>query len=166
MNVSSEVRSRVNWRTVALAASVIANLFLAALVAGHMLRVHLHRLPAATGNTPLARQLARIESALPARDAMAFRAVMERDSPRFAEAASQLVAARRALRMQIIADPFDPQAASETLSAYRASWNRFVRAFGGPLIDALSQISPQGRRDLVAARRRARERLVSRRHRR
>ena len=114
----------------------------------------------------MARELARVESVLPPRDAAAFQRVIEQDRPRFAVAAQELMDARRALQYQIAADPFDRQAVSEALSAYRVSWGRFVSDFSGPLLDALSQVSPQGRRQLVAARRRARERLLSRRPRR
>lgn len=163
MNSPTETRPRPARRTVALTVSVIINLFLAALIGGHLLRSHVDRTPISGGNTPMTRQLARIESALPPRDAAAFRAVIERDRPRFAKAAQRLEVARRALRRQIAADPFDPQAAREALSAYRLRWGGFVGSFSGPLIDALSHVSPQGRRDLVAARRRARERFLHRR---
>lgn len=161
MNASINIRPRSAWRALGLTVSVILNLFLAALVGGHFLRAHLHRISAPTENAPLARQLERIEAALPPQDAIAFRTVMERDKPQFSKAAQQLVAARRALRRQVAADPFDPQAASAAISAYRASWSRFVDDFSGPLIDALSQVSAKGRRDLVAAQRKARERFLS-----
>jgi uncharacterized membrane protein len=162
MNASTEPRPRSDWRLLALTASVIVNLFLAALVAGHLLRTRAYRERLPAENTPMARELARVESALPPRDAAAFGRVIEQDKPQFAAAAQELLAARRALQRQIAADPFDAHAASEALSAYRESWGRFVSDFGGPLIDALSQVSPQGRHQLVAARRKARERLLSR----
>lgn len=161
MNSSTDSRRKSERHALGLTVSVILNLFLAALIGGHFLRAHLHRVAAPRASTPMMRQLARIESVLPARDAAEFRSVIERDKPKFSEAAQQLVAARRALRRQVAADPFDPQAAREALAAYRTSWNRFVGDFSGPLIDALSHVSAQGRRRLVAAQRRAHERLLT-----
>jgi hypothetical protein len=44
-------------------------------------------------------------------------------------------------------------AAKQALATWQASWNRFVDSFAPTLIDALAQITPEGRQRLVAQRR-------------
>jgi Heavy-metal resistance len=88
--------------------------------------------------------------------------VLARDRPRFAPSAEQVGAARRALARQIAAEPFDPRAAAQALAAWRASWDRFMDDFSGPLIEALSSISPEGRSRLIDMRRQMRRRGLER----
>lgn len=135
-----------------LAASLLLNLFLIALVAGHLVQRRLDEAGAA--KSPLARALARAEASLPASDARAFGTVIRRDEPLYAGSARQLAQARRALARAIVAEPFDAQAARQALTAWQASWNHFLDDFRDPLIEALAQVSPRGRRRLVAERRR------------
>jgi Heavy-metal resistance len=142
-----------SWRRVALPLSLLLNLFLVALIAGHLLRRHLNE--AGLGTVPLARALVKAEASLSPSDAAAFDAVIRRDAPRYAASARAFGQARRALERQILAQPFDRDAAREALAAWQASWNRFLDDFGGPLVDALAQVSPEGRQKLIAARRRA-----------
>lgn len=145
----------------ALSLSIVLNLFLLGIIAGHVIR-HRARAPElAVAGTPMTRALASAEAALDRQDAAAFRATLERDKPRYVQAAQQVAAARRGLASQIAAQPFDPRAASQALEAWRTSWNSFMSDFSGPLIDALSSISPQGRRRLIDARRERRERQQS-----
>lgn len=153
MNTVTDPRAGFDWRWLALSLSLVCNVFLAAVIAGHFLSRRVGTLAVPTGGTPLARALERTQAILPAKDAAAFRAVLERDKPRYAEAAIQVAVARGALEREIAAEPFDPRAASQALSAWRTSWNGFVDDFSGPLIEALSAISPEGRRRLVLARR-------------
>jgi uncharacterized membrane protein len=101
----------------------------------------------------MARAVERAQAVLGPKDAAAFRAALERDKPRYAQSAEQVAAARRALAQQIASDPFDPGATGQALAAWRTSWDRFVGDFSGPLIDALTAISPEGRRQLIDARR-------------
>jgi hypothetical protein len=82
---------------------------------------------------------------------------MEREKPRYAEAAKEVAEARAALERDIAADPFDPKAAGQALAAWRVSWDRFIEDFSGPMMDALASVSPEGRRSLVAERRERRE---------
>lgn len=151
MNTVTDRRSSPDWRWLAL--SLVCNVFLAALIGGYFLSERLHPAGFALGATPMARALERAEAVLPPQDAARFRAVLERDRPRYAQAAQQAAEARRALQRQLAAEPFDPRAASRALAAWRVSWNGFVQDFSGPLIDALAAISPEGRSRLLAARR-------------
>lgn len=144
---------RFDWRWLALSLSLVCNVFLAAVIAGHFLSRRVGPLTVPAGGTPLARALERTQSILSEQDAATFRAVLERDKPRYAQAALQVAAARRALGREIAAEPFDPHAAGQALAAWRASWNGFVGDFSDPLIAALAAISPEGRRRLVLARR-------------
>lgn len=153
MNTVTDRRSRRDWRWLALALSLVCNVFLAALIAGHFLGQRVRPARFSIGATPMTRALERAEGILSPQDAAAFRAVLERDRPRYAPAVRQVAEARRELERQIAAQPFDPHAASQALAVWRMSWSGFVDDFSGPLIDALAAISPEGRSRLVASRR-------------
>lgn len=158
MKNSTDTRTRLDWPWLALSLSIVLNLFLLGIIAGHFLgnRVRAPRLPVV--GTPMSRALVRAEAELDPQDAAAFRAALARDDARYLPAAKQVTAARRALAAQIAAQPFDPHAATQALDAWRTSWDRFMNDFSGPLIDALSSISPEGRRRLIDARRQRLER--------
>jgi len=149
------VMQTVDRTWLALSLSVVLNLFLLGVIAGHFLSRGGAR---EISVTPMARAVERAEAALGPADAAAFRAALERDRPRYAQSAEQVASARRALARQIAAEPFDPRATSQALAAWRMSWDHFVGDFSGPLIDALAAISPQGRRRLIDVRRERLER--------
>ena len=153
MNTVTDRRSTLNWPWLALALSLLCNVFLAALIAGHFLSTRVRPVGFAMGATPTARALERAEAVLSQQDAATFRAVLERDKPRYAQAAQQAAAARRALERQLATEPFDQRAARQALAAWRVTWNGFVEDFSGPLIEALAAISPAGRSRLLASRR-------------
>jgi uncharacterized membrane protein len=142
---------RAPWRRIVLPASVILNLFLIAVIGGHILQA---RARGDTGigsgvGTPLGRVLGRAEAILPPRDAAAFGAVMRRDLRNYAQDSLQLREARRELDRQIVADPFNPEATRHALSATQAAWNHLLDDFSGTLVEGLSQVSPKGRRKLI-----------------
>lgn len=136
------------WRGLPLA-SFVLNLFLLAVIGGHLLRARETGSPAL-----LARALAAAENSLDANDAAAFRATLRAEAPRYAEAGVALARSRATLARTITAQPFDPAATRDALLVWRGDWLRFTDAFGGPLVDALTRISPDGRRKLVAERQR------------
>lgn len=142
------------WRRYVLPVSLLLNLFLAALIGGHLLR---HE--ARENSYPLVRALASIQSSLSPADAAAFGAVMRRDGPQLIESIRQVGEARRELGRRIVAEPFDPQATRQALAAWQASWNRFFDRIDASLVEALGKISPEGRQRLVAERRKARGKL-------
>lgn len=155
MNTVTEPRSRLDWRWLALALSLVCNLFLAAVIAGHFMSPRVR--PVRVAITPMARALARATAVLQPKDAANFRAVIEREKPRYAQAAKEAAEARAALERDIAAEPFDPKAAGQALDVWRVSWDRFIEDFSGPMMDALASVSPEGRRSLVAERRERRE---------
>jgi uncharacterized membrane protein len=148
--MSGERREMRNWLRIALPISIVLNLFLLALVGGHVLRSRSNEF--GTG-TPLMRALARAEASLPPKDAAAFGAVMRREAPRFASAEQRLAEARRGLAEEITAERFDQAGVRQALEAWQAAWNGFFADFSGTLVEALGQVSPDGRRKLVADRR-------------
>lgn len=152
MNTVNDRRAGFDWRWLALSLSLLCNVFLAAVIAGHFLSRRVGTQAVPIGGTPLARALERTQAVLSAKDAATFRSVLERDKPRYAQAAIQVAIARGALEREIAAQPFDPRAASQALAQWRTSWTGFVDDFSGPLIEALAAISPQGRSRLVVAR--------------
>jgi uncharacterized membrane protein len=152
MNMLTDTRARPAWHWLALSLSTVLNLFLLGVIAGHFLGRGGG--PRELAMTPMARAVERAEAVLGPKDAAAFRAALDRGGPRYAQSAKEANAARLALARQIAAQPFDPRATSQALAAWRASWDRFVGDLSGPLIDALSAISPEGRRRLVGDRRR------------
>lgn len=153
MNTVTDRSSSPDWRWLALALSLVCNVFLAASIAGHFLGARVRPANISLGATPMARALESAEASLSPQDAATFRAVLARDKPRYAQAAQQASEARRTLERQLAAEPFDAHAASQALAAWRVSWNGFVEDFSGPLIDALAAISPEGRSRLLASRR-------------
>jgi uncharacterized membrane protein len=145
----AQTQARQGWRRIALPASIVLNIFLVALIGGHLLR---GRPVIAPGENPLARALANAEASLSPSDAAAFRQVMRSDTPRFADAAQQLAAARRAVAQQIAAEPFNADAVHQALTRWQMALNSFFDAFSDPLVDALAKVSPDGRRRLIAER--------------
>jgi len=147
MNDIKRIESR--WRQVALPASVILNLFLLAVIAGHVWHARFRAEIPGSG-VVLARALARAEAILPPQDGAAFGSVIRRDAPRFAGSIVQLRRARQELDRQIVAEPFDPKAARQALRGTETAWDHFLDDFGDTLIDALGQVSPEGRRKLIS----------------
>lgn len=142
-----------NWRRIVLVASLMLNLFLVALIGGHWLRRGINVIDA--NEPPLARALAAAEANLSRSDATAFDAVMRQGAPHYADAAQQFEQARRDLGSRIMAEPYDPAAVRQAFVTWKTSWNRFVDAISDTLVEALSKVSPEGRRKLIAARREA-----------
>jgi len=135
------------WRRAVLPASITLNLFLASVIAAHFDRFHFR---GEHGSGSFAQALAKAEVGLSPSDSARFDAVMRRDAPRYESAAAQLSNARRALRAQIRAEHFDPQATRAALARWQAAWGRFMDTVSDPLVDGIGQVSPEGRRRLAA----------------
>jgi uncharacterized membrane protein len=138
------------WRRIALPVSIVLNLFFVALIGGYVLH---HRGERLAGETPLMRALARAEASLPPRDATAFGAVIRRDAPQYSDALKRLDVARQELRREITAEQFDEAGVRQALAGWQTAWNSFFEKFSNTLVDALAQVSPGGRRRLIAERR-------------
>jgi len=155
---SSNDTQHALWRRLALPASLLLNLFLIALIAGFML--HNPEASGAPGGGQLGRALANFESHLSPQDARAFNSVLARDLPRTSAASKKLAAARVELARQVAAEKYDPEATRQALSAWRVSWDGFMQDFSDTLVDGLGQVSPDGRRQLLQAAEKRRERRL------
>jgi uncharacterized membrane protein len=135
------------WIKIGFPVSIVLNVFLAALIAGHVLQQAGSRL---ASDTPWpARTLANVEASLSPSDAASFGSVIRGNRARFIGSMSELVQARDRLAKQIVSEPFDPAAVKRDLAAWRQSWNHFLDDFDDTLVEALAKISPDGRRRLV-----------------
>ena len=134
----------------ALTASLVLNIFFVAVIGGHIIRAHRSPVPMGVNFTKAVQDA---EANLPTADAKVFKEVLHRGEPRYNPALLQLVDARAELERQIAAEPFDRAKVSQALVAWRTAWLHFTDELGGPLVDALSEISPDGRAQLIASRR-------------
>jgi uncharacterized membrane protein len=149
-----------DWRRGALPLSLILNLFLIALIGGYWLRNELPGSRPALQAAPIGRVLAGLEGRLSPTDAAALRAAMARGAPSLAPASQRLLQARIDLTRQITAERVDREATRRAFLAWRASWDEVIEDLSDPLTDALAQISPEGRRQLVLAAEQRRERRI------
>jgi uncharacterized membrane protein len=150
MNDTSENRpTRRIWWRLALPVSLVLNLFFVALIGGHVLHI---RFTARVGS-PLARALANAEAVLPAQDAARFGAIIRGGAPQYMKSMQQLGEARQELDRQLLADQFDQEGFRRALAQWETAWSGFLNDLTNPLVQALAEISPEGRRKLVAARR-------------
>jgi hypothetical protein len=151
--MSDFTQGTTSWRRAALPVSLILNLFLIAVIGGHVLRTGSNE---RAGDATLAKALANAASKLSGPDAEAFGAVMRREAPHYEEAIRRLLADRDALERQINSEPFNPEAARAAYAAWQQSLTGFTHDFGDALIAALGEISPAGRHRIIAARQKAR----------
>src|SRR6185312_4237192 len=108
MNTVTDPRARFDWRWLALALSLVCNVFLAAVIAGHFLSRRIGPVGVSIIVSPMTRALERTQAILSPQDAATFRTVLLRDRSRYAQAALRVAATRRELGRQIAAQTFDP----------------------------------------------------------
>jgi len=137
-------------RRAALSGSIILNLFFLAVIGGYLLRP---TFVARQTEGPMGRAVSIVESQLDSADAAAFEAVVQRDKSRNAEAERAIVASRDALETDLASEPFNPARAKVAVADTREALDRFIDSFSATVIDALGQLSPAGRKKLVALRR-------------
>lgn len=94
--------------------------------------------------------LTQARAVLSPNDLKAFLAAIHRDAPDFDEADGKLAEARRTVLLQIASPRFDQSATRSALINLRARWTTFSDEFREPLIQALAEVSPDGRRRLVS----------------
>jgi uncharacterized membrane protein len=142
-----EIRS---WRRLVLPVSIALNLFLVALIGGHLWQ---SRNDGGTSVSPLSRALAHAEASLPPQDAAVFGAAVRRDAPHYAQAAQKLTEARQEFWRQVTAEQLNQHDVRQALDAWRTAWNRFLDDFSSTIVAALAEVSPEGRRKLMVERR-------------
>jgi hypothetical protein len=95
-----------------------------------------------------------IERALPEADRPAFHAVFDAERVRYEGALAEVRAAREEVDAAMACEPFGPA----SLHSVMAAWSNRCAAFSAPFADtmtrAMAEISPQGRAQVAAARRR------------
>ena len=62
----------------------------------------------------------------------------------------ELRQSRQKLDDQLVAEHFDPAATRQALGETQLAWDHFLNDFSGTLVDALAQVSPEGRRKLIS----------------
>ncbi|MCQ9156855.1 periplasmic heavy metal sensor [Acidomonas methanolica] len=129
-----------------LVASILLNIFLAALAGGQYLR---HRAEESRHESVFERVVEDLTSHLDNSDAEAFRSALKQEEPHYAKAHENLALARADINRLLLAPNFDPAAAREAMRRWRLAWNAFVGSFGDALVDAMARISPAGRRAIV-----------------
>ena len=145
--VDAGILHMFGWRRSAVAASIALNLFLLAYNGAQIM----HLVTSQRGGRQMfIAVLTQAESRLSADDAARFRAVISREAPSYMREAERLGAARERISRIILAEPFDAPAARSEIATWRDAWFHFTGTFGNALVDAMGEISPKGRRDLIA----------------
>ncbi|MFN3320068.1 MAG: periplasmic heavy metal sensor [Allorhizobium sp.] len=136
-----------NWLRITLALSLVLNMFFLAFLGGQMLRP-VPDIPRSAD--PLARLLAVAQATLPPSDAKLFREALLKEEPRYAQAVKRFTQAREEALNQISANPYDPVSTLMALSAMQSAWAEFMDTISGPVVDAIGEVSTEGRRRAVA----------------
>lgn len=142
-------QTKCSWRRFILPCSLLLNLFLVAVIGGRLLY---GRAEGLESSPLLARLQARVEAVLPRQEAQAFKDIIASNEPRFTQARKALAASRADLIGCVTADPFDKAATAQALAAWKAAWDSFAVDFSDTLVNALAQVSPEGRRKLISGR--------------
>lgn len=130
-----------------MAASLLLNVFLVAVVSGQ----YLHRRAAENSDVPVyKRVLHQMTSRLDRQDAEAFRSVLHSQAPRFMAARQALEAAHAETDRELMAKEFDPAALRVALAHWQKSWDAFMAPMSDTLVDAIAHLSPEGRRRLAS----------------
>jgi hypothetical protein len=143
-------RTHSRWWRLALHLSLVLNLFLVGLIAGHIMRSGVTNQQRDTRS--ILRLFNNATKNLSAADAAKFDAVIRANSSAYAQSAQALAVSRAELRRQILAEPFDRSATLKAYADWQGNLNTFVTEVGDSLIQALSAISPEGRRQVIAGR--------------
>jgi hypothetical protein len=104
-----------SWSWIALLGSIVLNLFLVALIGGHLPQQR--SADVSTGGSLFPHALASAEASLSPSDAAAFDTVVRRDAPHDAQAAKQLEEARSKLDGLVVAEPFNQEEVRQALAA-------------------------------------------------
>lgn len=149
LQITEDQRRLHNPLRLVLVVSLVVNLFLVAVIGGHVL----HSRP--SQDTPRSKTfigavLAHAEAALPPEDAAAFGRVMHRNAGLFVGSAANLSTARADIERQIAEEHLDKDATLAALMRWRVQWNNFFEDFTPTLVEALAEVSPEGRRKLLA----------------
>lgn len=132
------------WRSRLLWTSLGLNLFAAAIIAAPRIW---HRRP--PGPPSFDMIIDRVASSLPATDLDAFRAAMNRSRPDFDTGRLHLAEVRAQVARTLGNPAFDPAAARAALHDMRQQLQAGSEQFDEHLVNALANVSPQGRAKLA-----------------
>ena len=132
------------WRTRMLWLSVGTNLFLGALIGGHLLTARAHR-PGLDGAVD------RLAQDLAPDDAVRFRQVLAAERPWYDQSHRLLDSARAELARSIAHDPWDEELVRQHMVAFQARWLESSSRFGDGMLVALGTLSPDGRSRIAVA---------------
>ncbi len=127
------------WRTRVLWASLAGNLFLGALIGGHLIWRGPPFPPGLDG------AVMRMAHDLPESDSARFRLILERERPWFEQSRRRMDFARSDLAQSIAKEPFDEAEVRMRMQVFQATWIETSTRFGESLLVALGTLSPEGR---------------------
>ena len=141
------------WRTWALSASIVANLFLAGVLFGRsLIPGQPAPPPAAAGGVGVGAGLGVKMRSLPPVDRLKFGAVFARHRPEIRAARAEVRLKNEIARATMTAQPYDRPKAEAAFADVRAASTRLQTAMQAALADGMADISPEARAQLAAAR--------------
>lgn len=135
----------VRWRSVILVLSLAANLF----IAGLFVTRHLFAPPRGP-DAMLTRLIGELGTQLDAADHTTLQRIFGTHEAAIRERAVAARQARAGIRAAMVAEPFDPAALTAAVDAAAAGDLAMRRAIEGMLVEAATQVSPEGRARLAA----------------
>ncbi|MBO1325747.1 periplasmic heavy metal sensor [Acetobacter sp. TBRC 12305] len=126
--------------------SVLLNLFFVALNIGHHFEHH------PDGPPPfgvMTHMFQHVGSRLSPADAQIFQTMMQQEGSRYTQAREELMSAQDDLNRLLLDPNFDAGAVHAAMLRRQAAWDSFVGGFNNALVDAMNQMTPQGRRSVA-----------------
>jgi uncharacterized membrane protein len=149
--MSAPAGSRRRARGLLFGGSLALNVFLLALVGTHLFGPMLAPLltsgRAGGEEGPLGRMIA----ALPAGDAQRFRAVLDRERPAYQPEREAARVAHRALAEAVAKKPYDRAVVQQAIQGWHESSRHYAARIDQALLDALDEVSDEGRARLAQA---------------
>ena len=142
---------REPWRTRLLFVSFAVNLLLIPIAGA---RFWMRPPPLTPGLPRTEMVIDHMTRGLQADDANRFRMTMEEHIGEIEAARIRMLAARGAMARAIGRSPYDPAAVQASMLTWQSTWNKWSEALGQGMLDALPNLSEEGRQTLAAAGRR------------
>jgi uncharacterized membrane protein len=142
------------WVLALLVVSLALNLFIGGIIVGQRLHHHGPRLDVARERADSDRRvftfLDRMAGILPPDDRKQFLTVIDTYRGELGHADSGVREAREKVRTAIAADPFDRNALEQAFEQTSVRWAEMSKVLHAAMADAISHLSPEGRKALAA----------------